>query len=275
MNPPNVFVISIRRLSHRIEIFKRNNPDLAFEVLYGFDSKDPKNQSALNRFSKEYRKNPSEISVLISHRLAWQHMIEQKIEKAFFFEDDVVLSSKAKALLEATNIPDKFQCIKLETYNTNVFFCKRFEHEINGIYLHKVLSGSGYGSAGYYLTISMARILIESTKDANIPIDHLMFGALSIPVKLGMVFQLIPAICIQEEHLAIRQNRSSAIQSEISFYLDRLQRYPEHLIFLYKILKKIKLLNVYRVLKFFFYIFLAFIRNKNLSFKKMCIPFLE
>ena len=85
MNPPNIFVISIRRLSHRIEIFKKNNPTIPFEVIYGCDKEDLRNESIIDSHAQNSNLNRSEISTFISHRIAWKYMIDHHIEKAFFF----------------------------------------------------------------------------------------------------------------------------------------------------------------------------------------------
>ena len=99
-----------------------------------------------------------------------------------------------------------------------------------------------------------------------------MFGVFSIPISRGMVYQCVPAICIQEDQLAIRQNRRSKIQSDISY---RSLNYPDYLIFSYRLLCKLGLVFIYRNLKPVFYFFLAALRNKNLHFKGMRVPFME
>jgi GR25 family glycosyltransferase involved in LPS biosynthesis len=84
MNPPNVFVISIRRLSHRIEIFKKNNPKISFDVIYGCDKEDLQNKSKIDSYAKNSKLNHSDIAAFISHRMAWQNMVDHHVEKAFF-----------------------------------------------------------------------------------------------------------------------------------------------------------------------------------------------
>ena len=267
-----IFLISIERLSHRVETFKKNNPNVFFEIIYGCDQKDLKNKTIIDNYANRCKLSRPEIAVLISHKMAWQYMVDHHVEKAFFFEDDVILSSNANMLLKADNFPDKFQFVRLETFNADVFYSKHYEHEFHGIRFHKTLSGIGYGSAGYYLTLSMARFLIKVTEKSNIPIDHAMFGVFSIPISRGMVYQCVPAICIQEDQLAIRQNRRSKIQSDISY---RSLNYPDYLIFSYRLLCKLGLVFIYRNLKPVFYFFLAALRNKNLHFKGMRVPFME
>jgi len=272
MNPPNVFVISIKRLSHRIEIFKKNNPKISFKVIYGCDKEDLRNKSKIDSYAKKSKLNRSEISAFISHRIAWKYMIDHHIEKAFFFEDDVILSRNAKTLLKADNFPNKFQFVKLETYNCDVLDSMHHEHEFNGIRLHKSLSGLGYGSAGYLLSMSMAHFLINATEKFYVPIDHALFGVFSFPISQSMVYQCVPAICIQEDQLAIRQNRQSNIQSDVS---NRSLNYPGFLIFFYRILCKLRLTFVFRRSKSILYFLLAVLRNKSLYIKKIRISFAE
>jgi GR25 family glycosyltransferase involved in LPS biosynthesis len=272
MNSPNVFVISIKRLSHRIGIFKKNNPHIPFEIIYGCDAKDLKNKTILDSYEKKSKLKRGEIAAFISHKMAWQYMIDHQIERAFFFEDDIILSSNAHRFLKANNFPDKFELVKLETYNRDVFYSKKHDHEFNGIRLHKTLSGLGYGSAGYLLSISMARFLISANENINVPIDHAMFGVFSTPISRGLVHQCIPAICIQEDQLAIRQNRQSIIQSDFS---NRSLNYPGYLIFLYRVLCKLRLIFMYKISKTILYFLLAFHRNKSLFIKRAYIPFKE
>jgi GR25 family glycosyltransferase involved in LPS biosynthesis len=272
MNSPNIFVISIRRLSHRIGIFKKNNPHIPFKIIYGCDVKDLKKKSIIDSYEKKSKLKRGDIAALISHKMAWQYMVDHQIERAFFFEDDIIFSSHAHRLLKVNNFPDKFQLVKLETYNCDVFYSKKHDHEFNGIRLHKTLSGLGYGSAGYLLSISMARFLIGANENINAPIDHGMFGVFSIPISRGLVHQCIPALCIQEDQLAIRQNRQSIIQSDVSV---RSLNYPNYLILSYRLLSKLRLTFMYRNLKPTLYFLLAAFRNKNLYFKRKRIPFLD
>jgi GR25 family glycosyltransferase involved in LPS biosynthesis len=272
MNPPNVFVISIRRLSHRIEIFKKNNPKISFDVIYGCDKEDLQNKSKIDSYAKNSKLNHSDIAVFISHRMAWQNMVDHHVEKAFFFEDDVILSRNAKTLLKAFNFPDKFQLVRLETYNCDVFYSMDYECEFNGIRLHKSLSGLGYGCAGYMLSISMARFLIKATEKFYAPVDHVLFGVFSFPISQSLVYQCVPAICIQEDQLAIRQNRQSDIQSDAS---NRSLNYPGYLIFFYRVVCKLRLIFIYRGSKTILYFLLAVLRNKSLFIKKIRIPFAE
>lgn len=199
-------------------------------------------------------------------------MIEHHIEKAFFFEDDVVLSRNAESLLKTFNFPDKFQFVRLETFNCDVFYSKHHEFEFNGIRLHKSLSGLGYGSAGYLLSLAMARFLIKATEKFYSPVDHVLFGVFSFPISRSMVYQCVPAICVQEDQLAIRQNRQSNIQSDV---LNRSLNYPGYLIFFYRILCKLRLIFIYRSFKSIPYLLLAVFRNKSLFIKKKRIPFAE
>lgn len=272
MNSSNVFVISIKRLSHRIEIFKKNNPTISFEVIYGCDKEDLRNKSIIDSHAQISKLNRSEISVFISHRIAWKYMIDHHIEKAFFFEDDVILSRNAKILLKAVNFPDKFQFVRLETFNCDVLYSAHHEHEFNDIRLHKSLSGLGYGSAGYLLSISMARFLLNATEKFYAPIDHVLFGVFSFPMRQSMVCQCVPAICVQEDQLAIRQNRQSNIQSDVS---NRSLNYPGYLIFFYRLLCRLRLIFMYRSSKTILYFLLAVLRNKSLFIKKIRIPFAE
>ena len=272
MNPSNVFVISIKRLSHRIDIFKKNNPHIPFEIIYGCDVKDLKNKSTIDSYAKKSKLKRGEIAAFISHKMAWQYMVDHQIERAFFFEDDVILSRNAKTLLKAVNFPDKFQFVRLETYNCDVLYSMHHEHEFNDIRLHKSLSGLGYGSAGYLLSISMARFLLNTTEKFYAPIDHVLFGIFSFPMNQGMVYQCVPAICVQEDQLAIRQNRQSNIQSDV---LNRSLNYPGYLIFFYRILFKLRLIFLYRSSKTILYFLLAVLRNKSLFIKKIRIPFAE
>ena len=204
--------------------------------------------------------------------MAWQYMVDHQIERAFFFEDDVILSRNVKTLLKAVNFPDKFLFVRLETYNCDVFYSKKYEYEFNGIRLHKTLSGLGYGSAGYLLSIAMARFLISANENINAPIDHAIFGVFSIPISRGLVYQCIPAICIQEDQLAIRQNRQSNIQSDVS---DRCLNYPGYLIFFYRLVCKLRLIFIYRSSKIILYFLLSALRNKSFYIKRACIPFNE
>lgn len=197
----NSYVISLsdkhQRRNHITKIFSDLN--LTF---YFYDAIDThKIDEFINKNSIKLSSShlsEGEIACYLSHFDLWQQVVDKNLEYIAIFEDDIYLAKDASALLTELNwLPKNFDAIKLETMNERVFIHKTIEL-VNNRYLAKMQSRH-MGGAGYIVSRKGASKLISKTFTDGItaPVDHLIFDWLIHNEK--QVFQLTPAICIQDK----------------------------------------------------------------------------
>ncbi len=111
----------------------------------------------------------AEIGCLLSHRKVYQKMVEDNVEKALIFEDDVVLKEpNFKALLESIiNSQTPWDVIR--------FIVPKRSHKIVTQITPKYSLGRVYGTQGgafgYMMTLKAAKKMIEHTERFWFPID--------------------------------------------------------------------------------------------------------
>lgn len=154
---------------------------------------------------------PGEIGCFLSHRTAWETILQNDDEWAAVFEDDVYLSQDATTLLDDVSwIPPGADIIKLETTRIPVSLGD-LEGEVTFTEvprkLYPLLSPHG-GAGGYLISRNAARLLLSDPETVRDPLDEYLFNPLSAIVKKMSVLQLSPALCIQ--HVIITDNRSDA-----------------------------------------------------------------
>ncbi|MDP9499751.1 glycosyltransferase family 25 protein [Bisgaard Taxon 45] len=156
----------------------------------------------------------------ISHLSLWHKCIEENLPYITVFEDDIVLGEDAdKFLIDDEWLLSRFDpeaafIIRLETFLQKVV-C---EPSHIAPYIHRdflLLKSAHFGTAGYIISQSAARFLLDIFKNISnediAPIDELIFNQFLVKNSFN-VYQLSPAICIQELQL---NNESSVLQSQL------------------------------------------------------------
>lgn len=162
-----------------------------------------------------------ELACFISHVSIWQKIVDQKIDYAAVFEDDVVLGEQVSAYLDNSNwIPEGYHFIKTEA------FWPKAKMSLRGLMLPQGnrrlfrLLGGHVATAGYILSYAAAESLLDYVKnnESTRPIDHIMFEHY---IENGQypVFQMNPALCIQDDVLNRHQVRMPSMLEQ-----DRRQR---------------------------------------------------
>lgn len=153
-----------------------------------------------------------ETACFISHRICWRLIAEGNEPYAAVFEDDVVFSDGAEHYLaDARWLPRGADLVKLETFFHKVpLGSARFAH--HGHALHK-LDGPHAGSAGYILSRKAARKLLWLTEHLPRPVDLVLFWPDFGLARHFVIFQLVPAICMQAQ---FRQDTASALPSVLT-----------------------------------------------------------
>lgn len=153
------------------------------------------------------RMSSGEVACYLSHYSLWQRVIDHELPYLMVFEDDIYFSQSAKVLLSDLNwLPVSFDVIKLETMYDRVMVDK-------GVHLlseHRLcrIKSRHMGMAGYIVSQEGAKNLIAIVKRLGIdrPVDHVMFAEL-IEQHKNLVYQVSPAICIQDKIFNINSNR--------------------------------------------------------------------
>jgi len=165
-----------------------------------------------------------ELACFMSHVSVWQRVVDEKISHIAVFEDDVTISQLAKTyLLDGDWIPEDCQIIKIEAFKPRVYMSYNGEYSVHGDRKLSMLLQDHLATAGYILTLEGARSLLSyvQSNESTKPIDHIMFVHY---VKDGQypVFQMHPALCIQDDILNQHQARLPSMLEQ-----DRSQRHKQ------------------------------------------------
>lgn len=146
----------------------------------------------------------SEIACLHSHRACWTIIADGEAPHGAIFEDDIVFSAKAGALLADTSwVPADADIVKLETFfHTTVIQRERFSvgHGFSMFRLRKNHIGAG----GYLLSRRAARDLLVATSETNVAVDNLIFDPAFATSTGKTIYQLVPALCAQERFVGAK-----------------------------------------------------------------------
>ncbi len=160
-----------------------------------------------------------EIACFLSHRACWQRIANGDAPFGAVFEDDVHLSPGAADFLSAGDwIPDNADIIKLETFRREVHVDREVIALADGRSLMRLRS-QHVGAAGYILRREAARRLLTLSEKFSDPVDLFLFNPLAGPFDEMTIYQLSPAICVQDWLLHGRRSATdikSLLQDERS-----------------------------------------------------------
>lgn len=185
------------------EFFDALTPDLAFPLAQQLGLKF--NPVILTK---------GELACFMSHVSIWKKMIDENIPHAAIFEDDVFLGAEAHYILNETGwIAPDWHIIKMEAFAERVFLTgqakKLSECEREVVQL----AGENLGTAGYILSLKGAQTYFDYVSRIDlIPLDHVMFDQF-IEQKIMPVYQVKPALCIQE--MMVHPEKNTVLSSEL------------------------------------------------------------
>lgn len=213
-------VINLKRHRERLSWFMDNarKVNLPVERIDAVDVHDQSVQSQIDDFMQiESALSRVEVACFLSHRKAWEKLLESQAAYLAVFEDDVHLSQDMVNLLAPNLVPDGIGLIKLERPLQKVACVQRSYAPFLGRSLHRLLT-TAYGAAGYIISRDCAGRALEVMETCRKPVDFLLFSAESPLWKEITVLQVVPAPCIQD-HAYSRLNQTavlfeSAIESE-------------------------------------------------------------
>lgn len=146
----------------------------------------------------------TEIACLHSHRACWSILAQDEARYGAIFEDDVVFSADAGPLLSESGwIPADADIVKLETYFRRTLIHRRgisAGHGFSAFRLYKNHPGTG----GYIISKEAARDLLEATEKINVTADDLIFTPAFPTSSSKTIYQLVPALCAQDQFVGDR-----------------------------------------------------------------------
>lgn len=196
------FVISLTsatdRRQHIQSEFNKHQVDYEFFDALTPDIANPyANKLGLNLSTANL--TAGEVACMMSHVALWEKIINEDLDYATIFEDDIYLGEDSAALLNSTDwIKPDWHIIKIEAFAKKTYLANK-THEVLANKRHVTqLKGKNLGTAGYILSKQGAKVYLDYLKShALLPLDRVMFDDFihqgSEPVQ-----QLVPALCIQE-----------------------------------------------------------------------------
>lgn len=138
-----------------------------------------------------------EMACFLSHRKVWQLIVDRGIDWAFIAEDDVHLDNTTQFFKDSTWIPANADLVKAETARQRVIMSPDLNSTIGKHQMRQLLSYHG-GSAGYFVSNQTARFLLRETETKCDALDHVLFHHWIGIVQNLKIYQLDPAICVQD-----------------------------------------------------------------------------
>jgi glycosyl transferase, family 25 len=157
-----------------------------------------------------------ELACFMSHVSIWQKIVDEKIPYLAIFEDDIFLGENVADVLHSSVwIQSDWDVIKVEAFAETVLATRKYTNILDKDMEVFQLKSKNLGTAGYILSLNGAKKYLRYIHENTlIPLDEMIFDQF---VKLNYlnIYQLNPAICIQEMKLYPQKNvLSSELLSE-------------------------------------------------------------
>lgn len=145
-----------------------------------------------------HRLSRAEVACFLSHRKAWQDVVAGDARFGAVFEDDLLFADNAALFFDDdTWIPYGADLIKIETTSRKVMLQKPLlvthDHRKLG-----ALASTHLGGGGYILSRDFAARLLQATEPITVPVDYALFSPDLAAIDGASVWQLSPAICVQQ-----------------------------------------------------------------------------
>ncbi len=152
----------------------------------------------------------------LSHRAAWEALVQSGDSHAVILEDDVRFGPGASLLATADWIPPGIDLIKLEHFgpdNQRVLLAdeRPLQHAAapRGLGLGRI--ASRHTGAGAYLLSRRAALRLLAMEHFTLPVDHLLFNPNVSPVFSELVpWQLTPPLARQRDFVGVKSDLEPA-----------------------------------------------------------------
>lgn len=195
-----VLLINLDRRPDRLDTMQKRLENIRYHRISAVDGKtiDDSAEKKILSPDLKYTMSKSEIAVTLSHRAAWEWIVENQSPATCILEDDVHLSPEFPRFIQNTDwLPDNFDLVKIETMLHRVWL-SRSGIDAYDRTLYKLRSTHA-GTAGYIVSLHGAGRLLETSLKPDRVIDDLVFEIImNKPAHAMTAFQLSPAICAQD-----------------------------------------------------------------------------
>lgn len=221
------FLINLDRSSERLSAFQdqMERLGLSFERVKAVDSceiSDEEAQRLLNKQSRRFPWDKGAMGCFLSHRRVWNIIVERELGWSFIAEDDLHIAKADPFFTGDSWIPRDADVVKAETYRQRVLMAQASPLRVGRHNLRK-LKSSHLGTGGYFLNASTARFLLNATEHICDPVDTVIFDPLLGLFQQMTVYQIDPAICVQDFLIQSTQQEKgfvSTLQSERNDWTD-------------------------------------------------------
>lgn len=153
----------------------------------------------MNPKKENYRKlTKGEVACFMSHRKAWQALLDGESTHGIIFEDDIKLSKSATTLLSDTSwLSCDIGLLKLDNMpfgamTSNAMSVPRHDFTIKKIHTKAV------SAAAYVISREYAQRLLDATREFSAPVDIIMYDPAYKCFDSFSCWQLFPAIAKQQ-----------------------------------------------------------------------------
>jgi glycosyl transferase, family 25 len=157
-----------------------------------------------------------EVACFLSHRKAWENIVNGSDTHAIVLEDDLYLSPDFERFAGSCDwISNGCDVVKIETIMRPLLLGRPCIATRGGRNLWRMES-ENMGGGGYILSRESARILLENTQTFVDPVDCVLFHPASFAWDILGVYQLVPALCVQQ----VRSKKQFLEQDAEVSYMD-------------------------------------------------------
>jgi glycosyl transferase family 25 len=160
--------------------------------------------------------SPAEAACAVSHRKAWRKFLRSGAPFALVLEDDVHLGRGLAEVLRSDWTRWRFDVVKFET-KLEKGWLSRSGDAVRGDprrSLRRLYSGH-LGTAAYLVSAGGARGLLRLTRKFADPLDEVMFSERAVHDGPLAIFQLEPAIAVQDDLRAGKMGIDRTLDSTI------------------------------------------------------------
>jgi glycosyl transferase family 25 len=205
----NVYVINLDRAPERLDYMRQTLSKMGLEFVRiaavdGSKMTESQRRHIQQPSEKFYYLGPGELGCFLSHRLFWKLTAEADETHACVFEDDVHLSPETGKILHDTSwIPSDADIVKIETNFAKTLTASKSLPASCGRSISKLL-GKHTSSGGYIISRECAQRLYAMTEVVTAPLDQFVFNPACEVFNDLKIYQLIPALCVQDSILSER-----------------------------------------------------------------------
>lgn len=190
---------SVSRNQHMIEQFASFKiPVTRISAIDG-QALETSDTRRMNPEKENYRKlTKGEIACFMSHRKAWQALLDCESTHGIIFEDDIKLSKSAKTLLsDLSSLSEDVGLLKLDNMPFGAMTSNAMSipgHD----YMIKQIQTKAVSSAAYVISREYAQRMLDATPDFSAPVDIVMYDPAYKCFDSFSCWQLFPAIAKQQ-----------------------------------------------------------------------------